>query len=49
MESYGWPGNVRQIHNVIETAYFGPSGRNEPLILIATGRNTKYGAVWGSV
>ena len=34
MQGYSWPGNVRQIHNVIETMLIlAPSGRNEPIDL----------------
>ena len=32
MQGYGWPGNVRQIHNVIETMLIlAPADRNEPI------------------
>ena len=34
MQGYGWPGNVRQIHNVIETMLIlAPADRNEPIDL----------------
>ena len=34
MQGYGWPGNVRQIHNVIETMLIlAPDDRNEPIDL----------------
>ena len=34
MQSYGWPGNVRQIHNVIETMLIlAPTDRNAPINL----------------
>ena len=34
MRGYGWPGNVRQIHNVIETMLIlAPNDRNEPIDL----------------
>jgi two-component system nitrogen regulation response regulator NtrX len=34
MQGYSWPGNVRQIHNVIETMLIlAPSDRNEPIDL----------------
>ena len=34
MQVYGWPGNVRQIHNVIETMLIlAPADRNEPIDL----------------
>ena len=34
MQGYSWPGNVRQIHNVIETMLIlAPNGRNEPIDL----------------
>ena len=34
MQSYSWPGNVRQIHNVIETMLIlAPNDRNEPIDL----------------
>ena len=34
MQGYGWPGNVRQIHNVIETMLIlAPVERNEPIDL----------------
>ncbi len=34
MQRYGWPGNVRQIHNVIETMLIlAPADRNEPIDL----------------
>ena len=34
MQGYGWPGNVRQIHNVIETMLIlAPNDRNEPIDL----------------
>ena len=34
MQAYGWPGNVRQIHNVIETMLIlAPADRNEPIDL----------------
>jgi len=34
MQGYGWPGNVRQIHNVIETMLIlAPAERNEPIDL----------------
>ena len=32
MQGYGWPGNVRQIHNVIETMLIlAPTDRNKPI------------------
>ena len=34
MQGYSWPGNVRQIHNVIETMLIlAPNDRNEPIDL----------------
>ena len=34
MQSYDWPGNVRQIHNVIETMLIlAPTDRNAPINL----------------
>ena len=34
MQGYGWPGNVRQIHNVIETMLIlAPADRNKPIDL----------------
>ena len=34
MQGYSWPGNVRQIHNVIETMLIlAPNARNEPIDL----------------
>ena len=34
MQGYSWPGNVRQIHNVIETMLIlAPNDRNEPIVL----------------
>ena len=34
MQGYSWPGNVRQIHNVIETMLIlAPTDRNEPIDL----------------
>ena len=34
MQSYGWPGNVRQIHNVIETMLIlAPNDLNTPINL----------------
>ena len=34
MQGYGWPGNVRQIHNVIETMLIlAPTDRNKPIEL----------------
>ena len=34
MQGYSWPGNVRQIHNVIETMLIlAPNDRNEPIYL----------------
>ena len=34
MQGYGWPGNVRQVHNVIETMLIlAPADRNKPIDL----------------